>query len=183
MAARADTNAGSGLGFDDLIGELRALAGSFQDKRTGRNTRYSIEDIVLAAFSVFWTQSPSFLAHQSTMQQVRGQSNAGTLFAMTAIPTDNPIRDLLDAVPPEAVFPLFKRIVERLDAAGYLKSYRVLEDQLLIALDGTQTSGEAVRFGKHLVECGLHRGTYARQHHREHAPHGEFALPGERSRT
>lgn len=154
MAARADTNAGSGLGFDDLIGELRALAGTFPDKRTGRNTRYSMEDIVLAAFSVFWTQSPSFLAHQSAMQQARGQSNAGTLFAMTAIPTDNHIRDLLDAVPPEAVFPLFDRIVERLDAAGYLKSYRVLDDQLLIALDGTQYhSSQTI----HCAQCAVRR--------------------------
>jgi hypothetical protein len=36
----------------------------FPDKRTGRNLKYSMEDVEAAACSVFFTQSPSFLAHQ-----------------------------------------------------------------------------------------------------------------------
>lgn len=127
-----------GLGFDALIGELSELARAFPDKRTGRNTQFSMEDVVLAAFSVFWTQSPSFLAHQSAMQKAQGQNNAETLFAIKRIPSDNHIRDLLDHVPPEAVFAMFGRIEARLYARGYLEPYRVLGDQLLIALDGTQ---------------------------------------------
>lgn len=135
---QCESIADGGLGFDDLIGELRELAGTFPDKRTGRNIRFAMEDVVLGAFSVFWTQSPSFLAHQTTLRQAHGQSNAETLFAMTQIPTDNHIRDLLDHVPPEAVFALFERIQARLEAQGYLESYRFLDGQLLIALDGTQ---------------------------------------------
>jgi len=135
---RSESTTDGGLGFDDLIGELRELARTFPDKRTGRNTRFAMEDVVLGAFSVFWTQSPSFLAHQTAMQQAHGQSNAETLFAMTQIPTDNHIRDLLDHLPPEGVFALFERIVPRLEAQGYLEPYRVLDGQLLIALDGTQ---------------------------------------------
>ncbi|MDN5850889.1 MAG: ISNCY family transposase [Nitrococcus sp.] len=138
MAARAGAAVCGGLGFDDLIGELRNLASTFPDKRTGRNTRFAMEDVVLAAFSVFWTQSPSFLAHQTAMQQARGQSNAKTLFAMTEIPSDNHIRDLIDYVPPEAVFPMFNRIEAQLEAEGYVEAFRVLNDQLLIALDGVQ---------------------------------------------
>lgn len=58
MAVRADAT--GGLGFDDLIGELRELASAFPDKRTGRNTRYAMDDVALAALAVFWTQSVSF---------------------------------------------------------------------------------------------------------------------------
>lgn len=149
---RADATVGGGLGFDDLIGELRELAGAFPDKRTGRNTRFAMEDVVLAAFSVFWTQSPSFLAHQTAMQQARGQSNAKTLFAMTEIPSDNHIRNLIDYAPPEAVFPMFNRIEARLEAKGYLEPFRVLVDQLLIALDGTQYhSSETI----HCEQCSV----------------------------
>ncbi|GAJ18588.1 unnamed protein product, partial [marine sediment metagenome] len=43
--------------------------------RTGNNTTYSIEDIALSAFSVFFTQSPSFLAYQTSMQQNKGNNN------------------------------------------------------------------------------------------------------------
>lgn len=37
------------------------------DKCTGANTQDSIEIICLSTFSVFFTQTPSFLAHQKSM--------------------------------------------------------------------------------------------------------------------
>jgi hypothetical protein len=46
------------LGFDDLIARLRAVAGALPDPRTGDNTQYSMADLALAAFSVFFTQCP-----------------------------------------------------------------------------------------------------------------------------
>lgn len=136
-----DSTAEDGLGFDVLIGELRELVHAFPDMRTGRNTQFAMADVALAAFAVFWTQSPSFLAHQSAMAKAQGRSNAETLFAIQRIPSDNHIRDLLDHVPPESVFPMFRWIEARLHAQGYLEPYRVLGDQLLIALDGTQYHG------------------------------------------
>src|SRR5438045_5406969 len=67
----------------------------FTDGRTGDNISYSMKDIGLGAFSVFFTQSPSFLAHQKTMQQSKGKSNAQTLFHLDEIPSANHIRDRL----------------------------------------------------------------------------------------
>jgi hypothetical protein len=49
---------------------------------------YRMDDIGMAAFSLFFMGSPSFLAHQRALQQGRGQSNCQTLFDMSAIPTD-----------------------------------------------------------------------------------------------
>ncbi|MCI0652891.1 MAG: hypothetical protein L0Y38_10490 [Methylococcaceae bacterium] len=40
--------------FGDLVGDLRELMRGFPDKRTGRNIRYSMEDVASAAFSVFF---------------------------------------------------------------------------------------------------------------------------------
>ena len=62
--------------FHELVVELRRLFAQFPDPRTGKNTRYSMEDAALGAFSVFFTQSPSFLAFQRSMQAAKGQSNA-----------------------------------------------------------------------------------------------------------
>ncbi|HEX7324669.1 MAG TPA: ISNCY family transposase [Rhodanobacteraceae bacterium] len=133
-----------------MIAELRELARTFPDPRTGRNTQFTMEDVVLAAFAVFWTQSPSFLAQQTRMRQVHGRSNAETLFGMTRIPSDNHIRELLDPVPPAALFPWFEQIVARLQARDRLVPYRVLDGQLLIALDGTQYhSSDAI----HCAQC------------------------------
>jgi len=126
------------LTFGDLVGELRELMRRFPDKRTGRNIQYRMEDVAAAAFSVFFTQSPSFLAHQTAVTETQGSSNAQTLFGLRRIPTDNHIRDLLDAVPPQQVFPMFERVFAALDERGQLQAFRALDGQLLVALDGTQ---------------------------------------------
>ena len=126
------------LSFHTLIDDLRALMRDLPDKRTGKNTQYSMEDVALAAFSVFFTQSPSFLAHQIAMTESEGISNARTLFGIDQIPSDNHIRNLLDRVPPEHLYPMFERIFDALHASGQLHSAYAFEDQLLLALDGTQ---------------------------------------------
>lgn len=123
--------------FDDLIDSLRRRMAAFPDPRTGRNTKYTMEDIGLSAFSVFHTQCPSFLANQKAMQQNKGQSNARTLFQIRDIPTDNHIRDTLDAVPPGELFPVYDEIYEALHERGVLANFRGVGNTTPIALDGT----------------------------------------------
>ncbi len=128
------------LTFSNMVGHLRKVTTALPDPRvgTGPNTRYTMQDAALGAFSVFFTQSPSFLAVQKTLAQRKGRSNAETLFQMNAIPCDNQIRKLLDEVAPDHLFPVFTCVFEGLEAAGHLDGHRVLDGDLLIALDGTQ---------------------------------------------
>jgi hypothetical protein len=123
--------------WDAQLDYLRTTLGGLPDRRTGDNVRYSMQDIGLAAFSVFFTQCPSFLAHQSTMQKAKGQSNARTLFHLEEIPCDNHIRDMLDPVPPEALFACYDQVFESLRQTDQLQSWRVLQGKQLLALDGT----------------------------------------------
>ena len=123
--------------FETLIKSLRGAIQSFPDKRTGDNLTYTMEDAALGAFSVFFTQCPSFLAHQKAMEEVKGKSNAQTIFGLEKIPTDNHIRDLLDPVSPEVVFPVFDDAFQLLDKAGHINQFRVFNGDLLISLDGT----------------------------------------------
>ena len=97
-------------------------------------------DIGLAAFSVFFMQSPSFLAHQEALAEGpgRGRSNAHTLFGMTAIPSDNHIRAMLDGTPTDHFDSVFATIVRDLDERGGLRSLRSLDGRALIALDGSE---------------------------------------------
>ena len=60
----------------------------FPDVRIGKNTVYEIRDAVLSAFSVFFMQCPSFLAHQEAMQTTKGKNNAETILGVHKIPTD-----------------------------------------------------------------------------------------------
>ena len=73
--------------LDSLIGAVRRCCEGFPDKRTGTNTRYPMVDVGLGAFSLFFTQSPSFLAFQRRLEEGHGHSNCQTLFGMSRIPS------------------------------------------------------------------------------------------------
>lgn len=102
-----------------------------------------MEDAALSAFSVFFTQTPSFLAYQRMMEGSKGRSNAQSLFGVHKIPSDNHIRDLLDPVKPEQVFPVFEEILQVLEQQGALKGFRSFAGTLLMAMDGTEYFGSS----------------------------------------
>jgi len=123
--------------FTWLVSRLRSAIATFPDTRTGDNTKYLLHDIALSAFSVFFTQSPSFLAYQKSMQQNTGNNNARTLFGVQQIPCDNHIRALLDGVPAGLLFGIFGEVAEMLVRTNTLEQFRGFADQLLLPLDGT----------------------------------------------
>src|SRR3990172_3191663 len=127
--------------FDNMIASLRRAMQNFPDNRTGKNTQYDIMDAASGAFSVFFTQCPSFLSHQKLMRQRYGLSNAKTLFGMQDIPSDNHIRNLLDTASPSLFASVISDCFEALNRSGDLDSFRVTlgknNNDLLIALDGT----------------------------------------------
>ena len=106
----------------------------------GKNVHYSMIDIGMAAFAVFFMQSPSFLAHQRRLEEGsgRGRSNCHTLFEMERIPCDNHIRATLDPVDPKSFFPVFHTAFKALEEGGGLKDFRRLNGRVLIAFDGTE---------------------------------------------
>ena len=125
--------------LDSLLGSLRSCLDEFPDKRRGINTTYGMGEIGMAAFSVFFMQSPSFLAHQRQFEVGHGHSNCASLFGLSKMPSDNHIRDMLDPASPVLLHPMFAEAVgqlERID--GGLDMFRRLGGRVLIALDGTE---------------------------------------------
>jgi hypothetical protein len=122
---------------DELIAELKGVCAGLPDKRKGpaRGDDYKMADIGLSAFSIFFMGSPSFLAHQRALAEGHGQSNCETLFGMSAIPSDNYVRLMLDGAAPAAFDGLFFKAIE---AAGPLTPFQCLNGRVLIALDGTE---------------------------------------------
>jgi hypothetical protein len=57
---------------------------------------------------------------------------------MEQIPTDTHIRNLLDPLPAEAPWVLFRQVFQELAEAGTLERFKVAEGQLLLVLDGTE---------------------------------------------
>ena len=72
------------------------------------------------------------------MQEAQGKNNAQSLFGVHQIPTDNPIRALLDGVEPSGVYPMFASLFQGLHQKGVADRYRALGNTLALALDGTR---------------------------------------------
>ena len=113
-----------GLKFSDLLQILTGRLEEISEHRRGQNGHYEIADAGLGAFSVFFMQSPSFLAHQESMERKQGKNNARGLFGVERIPSDGQIRNLLDLVDPGVLGRAFWDVYEALEGGGYLEGYR-----------------------------------------------------------
>jgi len=123
--------------LEALLDGVRSACEAFPDKRRG-DVKYSMADIGLSAFSLFFMQSESFLAYQRELEAGRETSNCHSLFGMTAIPTDNHIRSMLDPVHPAHLQPAFDQALGILRQHGGLAPFQRLGGRILIALDGTE---------------------------------------------
>lgn len=136
------------LGFDCLKDILqRQLHQLPAQRKASPNTRYRIEDAARGAFGIFFTQSPSFLEYQRRLEHSRGQNNARNLLGITQIPCDNHIRKLLEPIAPSFLDGIVLEVFEALEAHRLLSRFRVLSEQLLVALDGTHY------FSSKVVHC------------------------------
>lgn len=127
------------LRFKEMLRVLNEKAEVLPDwRRGGNHMKYKIRDGVLAAFAMFYMQSPSFLAYQRDMERKKGKNNASSLFGVKEIASDAQIRNLLDPLPPEEIGASFWEIVEMMEARGQMERFRTWGGQVLISLDGTQ---------------------------------------------
>jgi Transposase DDE domain len=126
------------LSFGALIAYLNRAIAQIEDPRQASNGRkYSLKDAVLAAFSVFFMQSESFLDYQRHLESHHGNSNAQSLFGMIRVPTVPQIRNIVDGIPATTLSGVFHGVYQALKRGGHLKAFEYLGG-LLIALDGTQ---------------------------------------------
>jgi len=105
-------------------------------RKPNNNTRYQIADAILAAFSVFFMQSSSFLAHQRLLQQKNGRNNATSLFGIERLPSDQQIRNLLDPLDVKYFHADFWDIFDHLKTLGHLEAFRSKLGTFLLAVDG-----------------------------------------------
>lgn len=123
--------------FQQMLASVQRSLEAIPEHRKGRNIQYTLKDAGLSAFSVFYLQAPSFLAHQKMMRQKEGRDNAESLFGIEKIPSDQHIRNLLDPVAPDNLREPFWDIYRLVQASGHLESYRQVAGTYLCNMDGT----------------------------------------------
>ncbi len=126
------------LTLDGITQQMRGTFETFIDPRKGKNKSYTMVDAALSAVSVFFSQSPSFLEYQRCLEQTQGNNHARTLFGVHEIASDNQIRNLLDATPPDTLKPVYSFLFNALERAGVVDAHRSVNGTLLLALDGTE---------------------------------------------
>ena len=125
--------------FKTIISTIEKSFTRLPDYRRGVNTQYEIKDAAVAAFSVFFTQAPSFLASQRLQKNKKEKSNLEKLFGVENIPTDKQVKSLLDPISSSFLYSLFWETHELLEENSILKKYRSYMGQILISNDGTET--------------------------------------------
>ncbi len=108
------------------------------DPRKGRSGNIGMADFGLSAFAMFFMQSASFLSFQRKLEKGQGRSNCQTLFGIEKIPSDNYIRDMLDAADPVLLAPCFEDTERLLLEPAMREAFGRLGGRTLIALDGTE---------------------------------------------
>jgi len=121
-----------------MIKSLEQAFEKFPEHRRGKNSQYELADAGMGAFSVFFTQSPSFLAYQRDLKLRKGRSNAEKLFALRDIPSDNQIRSLLDSISPSHLEDTYRQIFQALERDRVLTEFQSFANMLLVAMDGTE---------------------------------------------
>jgi len=127
---------------DSVTPHLRVLRDQFSrlsDLRRGRNIQYSMSDITLTAFSVFFFQSSSYLSHQRQMLEDEGDSSLLHLLGIDRIPGDGVVRDQLDYVSPRELRPSYEYLYAEMASMGLVEGFRTKLGKMLLALDGTWT--------------------------------------------
>jgi hypothetical protein len=87
------------------------------------------------------------LEYQRRLQHTKGHNNAHTRLGVERIPCDNQVRNLLDPLMPSHLDPGFVTVFEGLEQHRMLAHFRVLGDQLLVAMEGT------TYFSSHTIPC------------------------------
>ena len=105
----------------NLVDQIRSTFNALPDcRKPGNNPKYAVEDAALSAFSVFFTQSSSFLDYQRRMQKLYNRNNAQSIFGVHQIPSTSQIGNLLDPIAPETLYPLLAEVGDKLYAQGCL---------------------------------------------------------------
>lgn len=128
------------LRLEKILDCIGSVFDNQHDSRNQDKCTYRLSDAGLGAFSVFYTQSASFLEHQRNLEKRKAKSNARNVFGLEKIPTDTHIRTLLDGINADCLGVVYRHAINTLLKEQNL-NYQVRYQKkhyYLLAMDGTE---------------------------------------------
>ena len=120
-----------------LLNSLEETAAKLPETRKGSNALiYKIADALKSGLAVFYFLHPSLLNFQQEMRRKHKRDNLESLFGVKNIPCTEHIKNIVDDVEPKDVAEIFEKALKLADEQGVIKQYRVLDEGVLIPMDG-----------------------------------------------
>ncbi len=119
-----------------LLGTARKSFGSIADARRA-SAPISLADALMSGVAVFSLKYASLLQYDRQRRDPAEAHHRRTLYGIKQAPSDTQMREIIDAVNPSSVRPVFKKIFSTLQRGKGLESYPYLGDHYLLSVDGT----------------------------------------------
>jgi hypothetical protein len=133
------------LTLEAIVDLLATTFGAVDDPRAAEQLSYPLHATLMSGFAVMFFQHPSLLQFQRAMEKKRRRSNVQTIFGVQAIPSDTPMREILDGVKPETIRGILPQLWEKVRRAGWggrftttLPSGEPQGPYYTVALDGSE---------------------------------------------
>ncbi len=97
-----------------------------------------MHDACLSTLAMMYFQDASMLEFQRRLQDQMQKNNLQTLFQVETIPKDTQLRETVDAIPSQKLFPIFNDFFRLLQRGNQLQPFQFLEEGYLIPIDGSQ---------------------------------------------
>jgi hypothetical protein len=126
------------LSFTALRKSLSEHFTQIDDRRQSAKVDYSLHDCLMSGFAMMFFQDPSILAFQQRLQDSIHKNNLTTLFAVSDIPKDTQMRQVLDATAARELDGIFSDFLHRLQRGKHMVNYQFLNGSYLVSIDGSE---------------------------------------------
>lgn len=126
------------LSFTALRKSLSQHFRGIDDQRQSAKVDYSLHDCLMSGLAMMFFQDPSILAFQQRLQDGIHKNNLTTLFAVSDIPKDTQMRQVLDDIAAFRLDGIFSDFLHRLQRGKQLVNYQFLNGSYLVSIDGSE---------------------------------------------
>lgn len=106
-------------------------------KENNQNIKISLADNLMAGFALFSLKYPSLLQFDKHYSEELVSRNLKNIYRIQQAPSDTQMRTRLDAVEPNKLRRLFKRLLSQFQRSKYLELFQYYNNRYLLPLDGT----------------------------------------------
>lgn len=125
------------LSAGNLIKTVSKAARKVIDRTTNIKPSISLHDCLMSGLALFKLKYPSLLQFDKDRLDPVRSNNLKNLFHVDRAPSDTALRERLDAVDPQLIRPLFKKVFAVAQRNKVLESFEYMNDAYLCSIDGT----------------------------------------------